>query len=419
MLRPIATPLGLSGFSTSTLAPLERMLYAAGFLPNMTGSAPPRTNTVTRPLRGGDAVGITLVSGDLEIGATGTVTAVDGDAVYAFGHPFYNLGPTTFPMTRAWVHAILPSLQSSMRIASSGAVIGTIHQDRATTVAGLLGAGPALMPVTLNLTTAGTTRTFRVRVAHDQLFTPLMTYLAIVETLTSYQRQMGAATYAVKGRAVLKDHGEIAFDDLFTGDQAPMGAANAVMGPLNALMRNTDEDVLFEHITLDITASEEARTATLERVTIDPGPVRPGQTLPVTLHARTFRGAPVSRTIPITIPPQARGAVSIRVSDAFHLAGDDSKSVSTAQMRSLPQLLRALSKVRHNNRFYVRLVTPNAGAAVQGESLTALPASVVSVFEGDRQGGSFRGLPNALSGDWEVVLDYVVSGSRTITIPID
>ena len=45
-----------------------------------------------------------LVGGDLQLGATGTVTHVDGDRVYAFGHPMYNLGPTEFPMTRAYVY---------------------------------------------------------------------------------------------------------------------------------------------------------------------------------------------------------------------------------------------------------------------------------------------------------------------------
>ena len=419
MLRPIATPLGLAGFSASTVAPIEGMLHAAGFLPAMTGAAPAGAEVAPRPLRPGDPVGITMVSGDVEIGATGTVTEVDGDAVYAFGHPFYNLGPTAFPMTRAYVLTVLPSMQSSMKIASTGAIIGTIRQDRATTIAGTLGPGPALIPVTLNLSAEGATRTFRMRVAHDQLFTPLMTYLSIVETLTSYQRQMGASTYAIKGRAVIKGRGEVIFDDLFTGDQAPMGAANAVMGPLNTLMRNVHEDVQFEGITLDISSSEEARTAVLERVTIEAATVKPGQTVPVTLHARTYRGSPVTRTVSITIPPQARGSVSVMVSDALRLVQADPRDPSPAQMRSLPQILKTLSDVRHNNRFYVRLVTPDAGAVVRGEALVSLPSSVISVMEGDRQGGSFRGLGTALSGDWEVPFDYVVSGTRTLTIPIN
>ena len=53
------------------------------------------------PLKPGDAVGVTFVEGDFLLGGTGTVTHIDEDRVYAFGHPMYNLGPINFPMTRA------------------------------------------------------------------------------------------------------------------------------------------------------------------------------------------------------------------------------------------------------------------------------------------------------------------------------
>ena len=85
---------------------------------------------------------MSLLRGDLEMGATGTVTHVDGARVYAFGHPFLNLGSTQFAMTQARVLTVLPSLDSSMKIARLGPVIGTMSQDRATAVGGTLGAGP-------------------------------------------------------------------------------------------------------------------------------------------------------------------------------------------------------------------------------------------------------------------------------------
>ena len=90
--------------------------------------------------------------GDLEMGATGTVTHVDGNRVYAFGHPFLNLGPTSFAMTRAHVYTVLPSLDTSMKIATLGPVIGTMTQDRATAVGGTLGAGPRELEVNITLT---------------------------------------------------------------------------------------------------------------------------------------------------------------------------------------------------------------------------------------------------------------------------
>ena len=106
MLRPIATPLVMGGFRGEVADLVSSGVCRSGF-PPMTGRRrrrPSRSPAGTRQLAPGDAVGVGLVGGDLSLGATGTVTTVDGDRVYAFGHPFYNLGPTTFPMTRAWVH---------------------------------------------------------------------------------------------------------------------------------------------------------------------------------------------------------------------------------------------------------------------------------------------------------------------------
>ena len=138
------------------------------------------------PLKPGDAVGVTFVSGDLEINATGTVTHIDDDRVYAFGHPMYNLGPTEFPMTRAYVYTVLPSLFTSSKLSAASQVIGTFLQDRPTAIAGRLGPGPSLLPVTLTLEPdRGGARTFKFEVVRDQLFTPLMTFSAIANTLTS------------------------------------------------------------------------------------------------------------------------------------------------------------------------------------------------------------------------------------------
>src|SRR5205085_4533370 len=100
------------------------------------------------PLKPGDAIGVNFLTGDLELGATGTVTHIDNDRVYAFGHPMYNLGPTEFPMTRAYVYTVLPSLASSLKVSTTGEIIGSFLQDRAVAIAGKLGPGPKMIPVT-------------------------------------------------------------------------------------------------------------------------------------------------------------------------------------------------------------------------------------------------------------------------------
>jgi hypothetical protein len=157
LMRPIATPLALGGFSGPLGDSLTSAFRDAGFVPMADGASTPRRPAQDQRasagprLKPGDAVGVNLIAGDFILGATGTVTEVDGDKVYAFGHPFYNLGTTELPMTRAYVYALLPSLLSSMKISTTGETIGTFRQDRAAGIAGTLGPGPDMVPVRIAL----------------------------------------------------------------------------------------------------------------------------------------------------------------------------------------------------------------------------------------------------------------------------
>ena len=146
MLRPISTPLVIGGFGGEVADLLASGFRDAGFTPMSGSGGTGPIPASTRPLAPGDAVGVSLIDGDLSLGGTGTVTHVEDGRVYAFGHPFYNLGPTEFPMTRAYVHALLPSLMSSSKLSTMGEIIGTFQQDRAVTIAGELGAGPVAHP---------------------------------------------------------------------------------------------------------------------------------------------------------------------------------------------------------------------------------------------------------------------------------
>lgn len=431
LLRPIATPLTLGGFDPSVIDPIASVFRDQGFLPVMTGAAQAvgiepasgRGASTSAPLRPGDPIGVALLSGDLEVGATGTVTEVVGNRVYAFGHPFYGLGPTQFPMTRAHVMAILPSLQSSQKIASTGDVIGTVTQDRATAIAGTLGAGPTMIPVRLTLNSdRGPRRTFTMAMVNDELFTPLLAYMSILNTLQSYERQNGVATYALRGTASVKNHTSLAFEDLYTGDQPSASASASVIAPINFLLRNSFEGIELQSLDLELDASEQPRSATLERVWVDGTRLRAGTTVDLKVLLRTYRGQELTRTVPVQIPSNARGSVSIMVSDGTRLSQWEQRElqIQPLQARGLAQMIRVLNNARKNNRLYVRLVTRDGGAVVRGESLAALPSSVLAVMEADRNGGSFRPLQSALSGEWEIpAAGHAVTGSRTLTLPLE
>jgi hypothetical protein len=422
MLRPIAVPLTTGGFAAGVLDPISPALMSGGFLP-VAGAGQPAPAAAAAPKRRlvpGDAVGVPLMTGDFLLGATGTVTHVDGDRVYAFGHPLYNLGPTQFPMTTADVQVILPSLLASAKLASFGDTIGTLQQDRATAIAGTLGPGPALIPVSITLNSdRQAPRSFQFGVVRDTTFTPLLTYLAVANVLTSYERAAGPASYTVRGIAGLRSHDDIAFEDIFTGDQAVGGAAAYVAGPLTLLFKNTSDSVDLERVTLTIDASEQARTARIERVWLDT--TRPRAGAPATVHVslRTLQGQELVKQVPITLPANVTGSLQLLVSDAQRLGAEDRRDFRGADMQRASQLVRTFNRSRRNNRLYVRLSSTDQGAIVNGEPMAALPPSVLAVLEADRNSGTFSPLRSAPRGEWEVPVELAVSGSRLLTLTLD
>jgi hypothetical protein len=421
MLRPIATPLVMSGFEPEVVDFIGSSLRDHGFIP--TGGRAglgPGDMPFDGPLKPGDAVGVTFLQGDYLLGGTGTVTHIDENRVYAFGHPMYNLGPTEFPMTRAYVYTLLPSLYSSSKLTVTGETVGTVIQDRATTIAGRLGPGPSLIPVTMTLDSGrtGVKRTFKFSVVKDPLLSPLMTYSALLNTLFSYERQLGSATFGLRGTVNVRNHDDVVLENLFSGDAATVGAASYIVTPLTAILGNDYEKVDIEGIDLTFTSGEEPRTATLQRVWLDDPRPRAGRTVPLKILLRTYRGEDVLRTIPIEIPANASGTLSIQVSDGMRLTQAEMREARPSQPRSVPQLIRTLNKTRRNNAVYVKLVSAEPGAVVNGELLSSLPPSVLAVLEADRSGGSFNPLSSATLGEWQMTTEHAVTGVRTLNISV-
>ncbi|MBA2303338.1 MAG: hypothetical protein H0W08_11960 [Acidobacteria bacterium] len=429
MLRPIATPLLMSGLEPETVALLSSMFRDAGFTPTVGGAAGGRASAaelaaLNGPLREGDAIGVSLVGGDIEMGATGTITHIDGAEVYAFGHPFFNLGPSELPMTRAYVYAMLPSLMSSFKISSMGDVIGTLRQDRATAIAGTLGTGPATVPMTVTLRSMRggetTSRTFKFQVGTDQTFTPLLSYVTLFNTLAGYERSFGTATFALKGTARVKGHADVTFEDIFAGDAPVLAASTSIGGPLTMLLANDREKVTIESLDFTIDATETPLVATIERVWIDELRPRAGRTVPLKVLTRSYRGEEKISTIDVAIPANVSGPLSVLVTDGRQLNAIEQREMRrTLQPQSVAQMIRVLNQTRRNNRIYVRLLTGAPGAVVNGEALTALPPSVLSVLEADRNGGSFSPIRSAAVGEYEIPMNVAVVGSRTLTIDVE
>jgi hypothetical protein len=423
-LGPLSVPLVFSGFDPATFEWARGVFAGMGFTPVMgTGGKGALPATPLPDLQPGGPVGISLIEGDMDLSATGTVTHIDNGRVYAFGHPFYNLGPTQFPMRKAYVYSVFPSLYQSWKISSPADAVGTIEQDRITAVAGMIGKQPKMIPVEVNIKTSrGQERSFAFRMVEDELFSPVLAYVALASVLQSNERAFGTSTIRVDARLSLTGKREVRVEDLFTQEQPATQAAALVAAPLAYLMTNDFEPVKVEKVVIDVASDETVQSATLERAWIErTGPVRPGATVPLKVQLRTYRGDTLSETIPISIPATApSGTYSLLVADGPALTAIEQREMRQQFVpRDLDQLIRAINGLRRNNHVYVRMTRPDDGAIVRGEYMQSLPPSVLSVLGGSDQGTSVIPLRTAAVWDFDLSTDYAVSGSRLLTLTVE
>jgi len=422
-LVPLAVPLAFSGFDPSTFEWARGAFAAMGFAP-VSGSAGAAALGPLPDLEPGAAVGVSLIEGDLDLSYLGTITHIDDDRVYAFGHPFYNLGPTQFPMKKAYVYSVFPSLQVSWKIfAATVDAVGTVDQDRATAIAGHLGQPPRMIPVTVNLNSErGGERPFEFRLVEDELFTPVLALLSVLSVLQGHERAFGSSTLTLDSRLELADGRHVSLHDVFAGQQPAQRAAALVASPLALLLGNDFEKVGVKSLAVTVDASEEDNSATLVRAWVDSDePLVPGSKASLKVQLRTHRGALVTREIPLPIPESAPpGTYSLLVGDAATM-----NAIEKAEMqqpfapRDLDQLLRSLNGLRAGNRLYARLTRPDDGAIVGGEYLPSLPDSVLSVLRGADQGTGVVPIRNAEVWSGELATDHALSGARRLTLTVE
>ena len=152
--RPLTAPLTVSGLSPRT----RRLLARAAAKVDRTVLAAPPGPLAGYPVQDpvpGAAVAASLSTGDISVGAVGTVAYRDGDQVFAFGHPLDALGRRSLFMQDAYVFGVInnpigvPDLgASTYKLTSSGGhPIGAITNDTFSAIAGSVGGGPASIPL--------------------------------------------------------------------------------------------------------------------------------------------------------------------------------------------------------------------------------------------------------------------------------
>ncbi len=380
---PVATPVLLSGAgprAAAMLAPLFRDASVTPLPVQVSGTAPASADADYR-LAPGSAIAVALVSGDVQMSAVGTVTAVSGDRLLAFGHPFLGTGAVQLPFVPAFVTAIVSSSEVPFKLANVGRrVLGTIEQDRPTALAGRVDGGPPTIEVSLSLLGLPGEPRFEYEVAADERLYPVLIATGALQLL---DRALGATD---GGSA------ELAWEIGLTGGQRvnvleqvshpsdiALAAAQLAGGPLLVLADNRYGSADVERVSINVRLDERQRVASLEEAVLEASTVTAGDAAHVHLRLQPHRERAVVRTVTVPLPFDLEGVVTllIRGGGVPRNTGDlDLDEQEIDAPRTFGELLEALRHRVRSNELIVEAVTED------GELLRLLRSPFPFVVEG-------------------------------------
>jgi len=384
-----------------------RVAEAAGWLAAPAGSSGQsgRTGPGT-PVQPGSSLSTVLLSGDMLLAATGTVTWVDRDSVLAFGHPFLSMGPIEMPMAQANVLTVLPSVYRSFKFADTGPVFGSVTQDRSTGILGTFGTRAKMVPITVRIASDELpVQTFRFEAVHNSMLTPVLAAVAIDNVLTTLEKRSGERTLVWKS-SIRTPARDVRWDTVFSGLQAREDAVTSLAILANYLMANEFRDLPILGVDVEIRHSDRLQNGRIVNVEPRKERFRAGERVPVRIDVVDFRGGSRRVTLDLDIPKNTPpGPLTVFVGDGNSATAYD-LAVYPADPQSLDQVLDFLGRMRPPNSLNLIAYRKSAGAVVAGEPLAALPPSVAALL---RDRGPGDGTPD---------LSFVRLQSVTVEQPV-
>ena len=310
------------GFNTAGLRYLQDNLPMKGARLLPLGGFGGNTNLHTRydaTLAGGQAMGVAIVYGDFSIGATGTVTAVDGKKVLGFGHSFMHKGNVNYFMTDADVIGTIAGQSNGMKIANIGSVIGRINQDRETGVAGTLGTFPTSVPMQIHVkdNALGTEETFGSQIAYDEDFLPILSGSIAYAAMSRVSDSLGSSTARVRFAIRTNAYEGGLFERrnmYYSAADVGQVAVTELLQAMNLIVTNAEKESDVIDVNVDVELDGGRQTALLVSATPDKMTVRPGETVTFKTTIRPYRQAEETLSIPYQVPKtQPAGTLNLDI----------------------------------------------------------------------------------------------------------
>jgi hypothetical protein len=381
-------------------------------------------------LQPGEAVAGVLVSGDMSMTGLGTVTYNDGKRVLAFGHPFFNLGPVSMPMSKGEVILTLSSAFQPNKIANATEIVGALRQDRHSGIMGVLGDTADMIPVQLKVRSFGDGDTvqkeklLKFNVFVHQKWTPFLMMSTLFNAISGVNDFSDEATYRLSGKVQFEGQMNLSLNTMQAPGEVPIPAPMLLAGwwgdKFNRLFLNAVKMPRLKSVDAQVDLLPKRRIATVDNAWLGSNEVEPGSEVIGKVSLRPFRGPTVEREFRVKVPRGLpKGDHRILLSDADTLNRMQGAAGMANRFMDVPQAVSLLNQERSNNKLYVALVEARPTVYADDKTMPSLPASVLNVMQAGHNGARpFVTAGESAVEQTAIPFEFVVQGSQSLKITV-
>lgn len=423
LLAPVAT--GIPAATLSRFAEdLGRLGLAAPFL--ATAGAAPAGRAATPPqgpvkLVDGGAVTAFLLDGDIQLGATGTVTRVGADGRFvAFGHPFLGMGELELPVAAAEIVEVFPSSMMSFKLAAPHAPAYRLTRDRDHGIAGRTDRVAPFVPVTFRLENEGEpAREMHWGAAPAPAIFPLLLAMSTDVALLLNDPTPAQRTVSLR-LSIGTKAGPFVYEDVLSGPRARDLALLTTIALAGLVADNEFEDPRISGVEIALANVAGERRLLLVDAGVAPRKVAPGQKITATVRLAGRRGDQETRVLTLAVPREApEGRATLVIADGSS-ASAGRIALDPAPPRSLAGLRRSVERLLPANRLVASLLVQTRATTTGAATVTSLPPSAAAILAENSEGDSGRAaVASRLLAEEILTLDRPVTGSVRLEVEIE
>lgn len=423
-LEPLSTPLFMSHCSPSLLPIVKKLFEEYNMTPVISGSASAEERAADIPFEPGAALGIQLLKGDLDFSAIGTLTYRDGDRIIGFGHTMYNGGAVEYPMAKALIRTVVPSMMRPFKLGVTLDTIGTVNQDRQPAIGGIVGKIPAMIPINVEVhdEQTGINNIYHFQAIDHRRLTPRITMIALLESVLASSREGGDFTVMYDYTIKLKGLPDIQKSQFFSDDiNLPFVVSFPVLVDMNALMYNRFEEVEIEEVDFTVRVKDEVRISEIVGVRMNKNKYKPGDEIVATIHLQPFRQNIERVKMSLQLPDDIReGVYQFVITDrGGKQIIDEDRAPGLSTPSNIRQLIAQINRNYLRNTIYAQLHESKTGMTVSGEELPSLPPSILNAMFSNTLRGFTQPTKGTIIAENTLITDSSIYGSYVTTISVE